>query len=107
MKDCFPHISKETKEDIGKLVSYEEIKVTLFNIAPLKAPRLEGLHAMFFQSQLEIMSNSVCEIIEKIFESQRKVEEINDMFLVLVPKVDNLEVLQQMRLISLCNVFTR
>ncbi|MBA0584342.1 hypothetical protein Gorai_015159, partial [Gossypium raimondii] len=52
-----------------KLISNEEIKKALFDMAPLKAPSSDGFHAHFFQSQWDIVSNAICEWVQEIFAS--------------------------------------
>lgn len=51
-----------------------------------------------------MISDSVCNLVESIFEDLSKVQAINDTNIALIPKVDHPESLQEFRPISLCNV---
>lgn len=45
----FPQLDPDDIYFLRKLVMNDEIKVALFDIAPLKAPGNDGFHALFFQ----------------------------------------------------------
>lgn len=81
-----------------------EIRITIFSITPLKAPGTDGLHAIFYQSQWDIVGPSFCRFIKDIFSCGKVPEEINTTLLVLVPKNDNPTSLKMFRPISLCTV---
>lgn len=49
-EDAFPLLSSHIFDDIKRSVSNEDIKEAIFSMGYLKALRLDGLHAMFFQS---------------------------------------------------------
>lgn len=51
-----------------------------------------------------MISDSVCNLVESIFEDLSRVQAINDTNIALIPKVDHPESLQKFRPISLCNV---
>ena len=71
---------------------------------PLRAPGLDGLHALFFQSQWEVTGESLWIMVYSIFQNPQHVKGINQTFISLIPKVDNPESVKQFRLINLCNV---
>lgn len=70
----------------------------------LKSPRPDGLNPIFFQSQWDLIGDSVVETLMSCFYDPRKVVDLNDTLLVLIPKVDKPDILRQYRLINLCNV---
>lgn len=70
----------------------------------LKAPGPNGLHAMFFHSQWDIIGNSVCKYIKDCFQDLTRIDAINLTDFVLIPKVDNSDSIRQFRPIALCNV---
>ncbi|KAH1039357.1 hypothetical protein J1N35_041100 [Gossypium stocksii] len=45
----FPKLEDDNVNFLGNLVTYEEIKDALFDMAPLKAPGSDGFDALFFQ----------------------------------------------------------
>ncbi|KAH1031683.1 hypothetical protein J1N35_043857 [Gossypium stocksii] len=47
---AFPGLSIEDADFLGRIITKEEIKTTLFDMAPLKAPRSDGFQAAFFQN---------------------------------------------------------
>lgn len=45
---AFPKVPKESLIIMDKMVTFEEVKQALFEIKPLKASGIDGLHALFF-----------------------------------------------------------
>ena len=103
----FPAIRNEDMVILGTQVTKEEIKVALFEMAPNKAPGVDGLHAAFFQSQWEVVGDSVCSMIQRIFNGAPIEPELNRTSIVLIPKVPNPEFITEFRPISLCPVLYR
>ena len=81
-----------------------EIQQAIFSMSPLKAPRVDGLHAMFYQTQWHIVGESFCKVIKDVFRSQYIPAEINRTLLVLIPKTENPTSFTMYRPISLCIV---
>lgn len=50
--DCslFPYIDPNVMEDLAIGVTTQEVYDSLFDMASLKAPGIDGLHAQFYQS---------------------------------------------------------
>ena len=82
----------------------EEVKTLLFDMAPFKAPRNDGLHAGFYQKAWNIVGDSLCEFVLNFLETGLLPEEANDTLMVLIPKVKHPYMISQFRPISLCNV---
>ncbi|KAK8981870.1 hypothetical protein V6N11_049362 [Hibiscus sabdariffa] len=51
----FPPIAETTSASLTMLPQEAEIKATLFDMAPLKAPGLDGIHAHFYQSHWDVV----------------------------------------------------
>ena len=85
-------------------MSDEEIHRALFEMKPLKAPGVDGIPALFYQNQWEVVGLSVCRYVKSIFDGAPIDHEVNKTLLVLIPKVDNPESIKQFRPISLCTV---
>lgn len=66
-----------------------EIRNILFSMKPLKALGIDGLHAIFYQSQWSIVGPSICRFVTEIFSSGTIPPNINKTLLVLIPKTDN------------------
>ncbi|KAA3488140.1 Retrovirus-related Pol polyprotein LINE-1 [Gossypium australe] len=74
-------------------ISNEEIKRAMFDMAPLKAPISDGFHALFFQSQWDILGNDVCQWVKSVFEGRPIEPELNNTLIVLIPKKKVLKIL--------------
>ncbi|KAH1090414.1 hypothetical protein J1N35_017671 [Gossypium stocksii] len=58
----FPSFNPSETTFLEAAITNEEIKRVLFDMAPLKAPRSDGFHAHFFQSQWDIIGNDVFQL---------------------------------------------
>lgn len=81
----------------------DEITKNVLALHPLKAPGPNGYHAIFFQKNWHIISPSVIQIIQKIFENQVLAPDWGVTNLILIPKVASPDMITQFQLISLCN----
>ena len=82
----------------------KEIKRVVFSMKCLKAPSIDGLHAIFYQSQWQIVWPSFCKFIADIFNIGKILQEVNTTLLVLIPKAEHPASLKMFRRISLCTV---
>ncbi|KAH1130014.1 hypothetical protein J1N35_001392 [Gossypium stocksii] len=88
---------------LNMVVSDEEIKKTLFDMATLKALGSDGLHAIFYQSQWEFVGPSICTWVKK--NSNGSIDpDLNNSFIVFIPKVQHPECFSLFCPISLCSV---
>lgn len=81
-----------------------EIWEVVNNIGALKALRQDGVHASFYQNCWETVGTSVCNIVKDFFANNSSIRLINHTNIVLIPKVDNPEIVSNYRPISICNV---
>ncbi|KAA3474835.1 GTP cyclohydrolase 1-like [Gossypium australe] len=102
--NIFPSLKEQDIDFLKKPMVNEEIKKTLFDMDPLKAPGSDGYHALFFQSQWDLIGGAVCEWVQGIFAGKRIEGELNNTLIVLIPKKDSPEDFSQFRPISLCSV---
>lgn len=69
------------------------------------APGPDGFHAMFYQKNWNIVGEYLYKLVERFFIEGILSEGLNETNLVLIPKVENSERVNQLRPISrLCNV---
>ncbi|XP_050222138.1 uncharacterized protein LOC126672232 [Mercurialis annua] len=100
----FPVIEASILSKISAVVTEEEIKLSLWDMNPWKAPGIDGLHASFYQSHWSIVGQKLVSFIKDIFSGSPIPPEANKTLITLIPKNDYPESLKQYRPISLCNV---
>ncbi|KAA3485757.1 reverse transcriptase [Gossypium australe] len=102
--NIFTSLKDQDIDFLKKPILNDEIKKALFDMAPLKAPGSDGYHAIFFQSQWDLVGGAVCEWVQGIFAGKKIDEELNNTLIVLIPKKSHPEDFSQFRPISLCSV---
>jgi hypothetical protein len=100
-------ITEEMNGDLCKEFIDEEISDALFQIGPLKAPGPDGFPAHFFQRNWPTLKVDVTRAVWRFFESGRMPDGVNEMAIVLLPKMEAPDCLEDFRPISLCNVIYR
>jgi hypothetical protein len=96
-----------TSEMNGKLIApftVEEVKKALFAIGDFKAPGTDGMHAIFFKKFWPFIGESITKEVLEALQSGVIPPGWNDTAIVLIPKVNEPELITQFRPISLCNV---
>ena len=76
----------------------------LKQMAPLKAPGLDGMPPLFYQNFWELVRGDVSGSILNFFNSSSLPGPLNHTFVTLIPKTKNPERVTEFRPISLCNV---
>ena len=91
IEEVLRHVPTKVTPDMNALLNApytnEEVKCALFQMFPIKAPGPDGYPAHFFQRQWEVCGEEVTKVVLKIVEGNESVACINDMILVLIPKV--------------------
>jgi hypothetical protein len=82
----------------------EEVEAALFQMSPNKAPGADGFTAGFFQKHWPLLKDKVVSAVLGFLNGRDMPEVINQIILVLIPKVTNPQDMSQFRPISLCNV---
>jgi hypothetical protein len=76
----------------------------MFNIGDLKAPGPDGLHAIFYKRYWSLVGEELTDEVLVAINSGTVPDDWNNTTVVLIPKVENPEMVTQYRPISLCNV---
>jgi hypothetical protein len=82
----------------------EEVKKAAFSIGDFKALGPDGLHAVFYKKFCNICGEEITREVLQALNSGQITEGWNDTTVVLIPKVDDPELVTQFRPISLCNM---
>ena len=66
--------------------SQQEVKTTLFQMFPIKAPGPDGFPAHFFQCHWDICGDEVTKVVLSIVDGSETTDCINQTVLVLIPR---------------------
>ena len=97
-------VSNSMNEALTCPYSREEVEVAIKQMAPLKAPGLDGMPPVFYQTFWLNIGVEVSDAVLSSLNSGTLLKSINHTFITLIPKVNNPESVAQFRPISLCNV---
>jgi hypothetical protein len=84
--------------------SADDVRKAAFSIGDYKAPSPNGLHAVFYKKNRNVCGEEITQEVLKAINSGVIPDGWNDTTVVLIPKIDNPELVTQYRPISLCNV---
>ena len=102
------HVREVVIPDMNNMLlaefSHEEVKITLFQMHPTKAPRHDGMNPLFFQKYWHIVGIDVSNAVLDCINSKKFLQSINFSHITLIPKRKNPELMSQFQPISLCYV---
>lgn len=67
----------------------DDVRKSLFNMGPYKAPGSDGFQPVFFQQQWEIIGQDLYNFARGVFDGREDIQRVNETFLVLIPKIPN------------------
>ncbi|KAL5555276.1 hypothetical protein UlMin_037512 [Ulmus minor] len=103
--DSIPiRVSPEMNNCLLKPFNEDEVKAAVFGMNPTKAPRFDGMPALFFQKYWQFVGQDVIRTCLGLLNSNCNVGMLNKTIISLIPKVDRPETMKDFRPISLCSV---
>jgi hypothetical protein len=97
-------VTEEMNGDFDKMYTAEEVRVALFQMAPSKAPGVDGFTARFFQRHWSLLQNDIVSAVLDFLNGGELPLGMNDTSITLIPKVRHPQRILQYRPISLCSV---
>ena len=91
-------------DDLTKPYTAEEVKAALFQMAPSKAPGVDGFTAGFYQRYWDLLGNDVTLAVLDFLNGGELPSGLNDTSITLIPKVRHPQSISQYRPIALCPV---
>ena len=85
--------------------SIDEISQALKQMYPTKAPGLDGMSVIFYQTYWDTIGPEVSQAIISILYSGYMLRKINYIHIAVIPKVKTPKRITDFRPISLCNVY--
>ena len=79
-------ISEEETNNLCKVPSKDEIRMIVFEIHPLKAPRPNGFPGLFNRHYWSIVGGQVIVAVQSFFRDGWMLRELNQTFTSLIPK---------------------
>uniref|UniRef100_A0A2N9FR65 Reverse transcriptase domain-containing protein n=1 Tax=Fagus sylvatica TaxID=28930 RepID=A0A2N9FR65_FAGSY len=98
-----PCIEELENERLCRVPSVEEIKGTVWEMNPWKAPGPNGMPGVFYQTYWEVVGNDIIAAVQNFFSSGVMLRELNQTFIILIPKKMGADNFNMFRPISLCN----
>jgi hypothetical protein len=99
-----PRVTQQMSAGMDAVYTEDEIKIALFQMAPSKAPGVDGFTAGFFQRHWGLLKNDVVHAVLDFLNGGILPVGLNDTSITLIPKVRNPQKISQYRPISLCSV---
>ncbi|KAF7844371.1 reverse transcriptase [Senna tora] len=97
-----PSIDSSHQVSLCALPSLVEIKNVINYLHPLKAPGIDGFHAIFYQKSWDLINEGLISEIRNIFNWSRIPPDWGKTLITLIPKIENASHPSHYRPIGLC-----
>lgn len=104
IQNGFLAVDSELLMGMERDLTKHEVRGALFEMAPLKAPGIDGLHVQFYQVHWDSVGDSIFDIVLTTFDKGSFEDWFNRTLIVLIPKVPIPEFVSQLIPISLCTL---
>ena len=102
LSHVLPRVTQAMNDELNKPYTGEEVKLALFQMAPSKAPGVDGFTAGFYQRHWDLLGNEVTlEVLDFLNGGELPIG-LNDTSITLIPKVHHPQSIMQYRHIALC-----
>ncbi|GKV22579.1 hypothetical protein SLEP1_g32439 [Rubroshorea leprosula] len=101
---CFRQITKTDNELLTTIFSEQEIKEAIWNCDPSKSPRPDGFNFRFIMTMWEVVKDDIINFVREFHQHGKMVRGSNASFIVLIPKTENPQAIEEFRPISLIGV---
>ncbi|KAL2923281.1 hypothetical protein RDABS01_014772 [Bienertia sinuspersici] len=98
-----PVLQEDQKSKLVQPFTKEEVRKAIFSIPENKSPGPDGFGTHFYKHNWDLIGEEVTTAILDFFESGKLLKEINNTFLVLIPKVTKPQNVSEFRPIACCN----
>ena len=103
--DTIPtRVTDEMNQRLISTYTREEVEATLKQMHPTKAPRPDGMFAIFFQKYWDVVGNDITCMLLNVLNSNMSIADINRTNITLIPKINSPSKMSDFRPISLSNV---
>ena len=111
ISNCIESIEARVANDMQYFLSCPfialEVKEAIFQMGALKSPSPDGFQALFFQKYWDVVDLDVTAATLSFLNKGNFIDDINQTFIVLIPKIKAPKDMKHFRSISLCNVFCK
>lgn len=104
MNGITPRITEEDNDYLSGQFNEDEVKRALFQMHPEKALGVDGFSVMFYQRFWEVVKDDTCGEILQFLNNDQFDEKLNLTQIILLPKKQVSDKVEDFRPISLCNV---
>ena len=99
-----PWVTEEMNHTLEREYTAAEVKQALFDMAPSKAPGVDGFTAGFYQRHWDVVGEDITTAILSFLNGGELPVGLNDTAITLIPKVHHPQKISQYRPIALCPV---
>ncbi len=97
-------VSSNMNDSLHHDFTINEMELAIKQMAPSKAPGLDGMPLIFYQKYWHVIGQDVTKGVLSCLNSGQMLQSINHTYITLIPKVKNPERVTEFRPICLCNV---